>query len=258
MSDIILGSFRNNLSTIFIGKKVYRYNSVGSTMDIARKLAREKAEDGTVIIADRQWAGKGRLGRTWLSPDNNLAMSIILYPAFDNLFSLIMVASVAVVRALKKVAKIDAQIKWPNDIMIQNKKVCGILIENELKGSDVEFSIVGIGLNINLNSSKFPEIAEIATSIFDQLGREISEDNLACMVLCEFEKLYLQSRSGNSVYLEWQGHMETIGKMVTAQSGKTILCGLAKSVTEKGNLVLSLPDGSTIEIVSADVTVLKK
>jgi BirA family biotin operon repressor/biotin-[acetyl-CoA-carboxylase] ligase len=257
MQDDIENYLKNQLNTIFVGKQIYFYPSVTSTMEIARKLAKEGATEGSVVIANKQTSGRGRLDRIWLSPDSNLAMSIILYPPLNYLPKLIMIASVAVVRAIKNITEINAQIKWPNDVMIKGKKVCGILIENQVKGGAVNFSTIGIGINVNLNPVTFPEISAIATSLSYELGREVSRTELACAVLSNLETLYTQSQNGISVYREWQEHMETIGKLIKVQSGESIEQGKAEAITQNGNLILRHPDGSISEILAGDVTIAK-
>ncbi|HIE17967.1 MAG TPA: biotin--[acetyl-CoA-carboxylase] ligase, partial [Dehalococcoidia bacterium] len=158
-------SIQSRLRTRFIGQQLHYYPTVTSTMDIARILAREGAVEGTVVIAGTQTAGRGRLGRSWLSPEGSVALSVILKPSPDNLPQLIMIASVAVVKVIKTVTGLDAQIKWPNDVLVKGKKVCGILIENEVKGYEVDFAIIGIGINVSFDPTGFPEISDIATSL---------------------------------------------------------------------------------------------
>ena len=257
MQNNIDDFLKNHLTTSFVGKQIYYYDAVTSTMEIAKKLAREGAAEGATIIANKQTAGRGRLDRTWLSPDENIAMSIVLRPSLKDLPKLIMVASVAVLRAIKEVTGIKPQIKWPNDVMIKGKKVCGILIENEVKGERVSFSVVGIGINVNLNPSDIPEISTMATSLSQELGREVPRAELTCAVLSKLEELYLQAQSSTSVYREWQESMETLGKLVRVQFGTSIEQGKAEAVTEAGNLILRHSDGHISEILAGDVTILK-
>ena len=258
MQNNIDAFLKNHLTTRFVGKNVYYYDSVTSTMEIAKKLAREGVAEGATILANKQTAGRGRLDRIWLSPNENIAMSIVLRPSLKDLHKLIMIASVAVLRAIKEVTRIKPHIKWPNDITIKGKKVCGILIENEVKGDKVSFSVVGIGINVNLNPRAIPEISAIATSLSQELGGNVSRTKLTCAVLSELEELYLQAQSGNSVYYEWQENMETLGKVVRVQFGMSIAQGKAEAVTEVGNLVLRHSDGHTSEILAGDVTILKE
>lgn len=226
-------------------------------MDTARDLFKKGASEGTVVIAGTQTGGKGRIGRTWLSPEGSLAMSVILKPDLETLPRLVMIASLAVVKAIKQVAALETRIKWPNDVMINGKKVCGILIENEVKEGRVNFADIGIGINVNFNPRDFPEIADIATSLSHEAGREISHIQLAARLLDELERLYLKAQNGAAIYQEWQQNMETLGKRIKVDTGKTVEQGWAETVTENGNLVLRHADGSTVEINSGDVTVIK-
>src|SRR4030042_3945621 len=248
----------SRLNTKFIGRRLYYYQRLATTMKTAKELAKKGTVEGTVIIADTQTAGKGRLGRTWVSPEGSLAISIILNPSLNNLPQLVMIASLAVVRTIKKVAGIQAQIKWPNDVLIKGKKVCGILIENEVKGYKVNFAIIGIGINVNFDPLAFPEIEEIATSLSYELGAEISKVELISTLLFELEQLYLEAQAGAPVYREWQENMETLGRLIQVKTGETVEKGKAETVTEKGNLILRRADGSLAEIVSGDVTVVKE
>jgi BirA family biotin operon repressor/biotin-[acetyl-CoA-carboxylase] ligase len=248
---------QSRLNTKFVGRQLYYYSSLTSTMERARKLAKEGAADGTVVIADTQTAGRGRLGRAWLSPEGSLAISVIFKPSLNNLPQLIMVASVAVVRAIKKVAGLETQIKWPNDVLIKGKKVCGILTESEIKGSRVNFAIIGIGINVNLNPLAFPDILSTATSLSHELGNEILRAELASVLLSELEQLYLESQAGAPIYKEWQEYMETLGRRIQVSTGKSIEQGKAETITENGNLVLRRADGSLVEIVAGDVTLIK-
>src|SRR4030042_1586531 len=156
---------QSRLTTKFVGRNLLYYQQLPTTMETAKELVKKGAAEGTVVIAGRQTAGKGRIGRTWLSPEGSLAMSVILKPPLENLPQLVMIASLAVVRAIKNVAGLDTRIKWPNDILINGKKVCGILIENEAKGGRGNFAIIGIGINVNFDPLAFPEITEIGTSL---------------------------------------------------------------------------------------------
>lgn len=250
-------SIQSRLNTKFVGRQILFFPSIPSTMDVARKVAREGAAEGTVIMAKTQTAGRGRLGRVWLSPEGSLAMSVILKPSLDALPKLIMLASLAVVISIKKVTGLQAHIKWPNDVLIRGKKVCGILIENEVKGKQVAFAIVGIGININFDPTAFPEISHIATSLSYELGREIPQTEFISVLLDSLEQLYLETRAGAAIYKEWRDNLETLGKWIQVKTGNTIEQGIAEIVTENGNLILRRPDGSFAEIVAGDVTVIK-
>jgi len=249
---------KSRLNTKLVGQQLYYYHRVATTMEAAKKLAKKGTAEGTVIIADTQTAGRGRLGRAWLSPEGSLAMSLILKPSLDNLPQLVMIASLAVVRTIKKVAGLKTQIKWPNDILIKGKKVCGILMENEIKGERVNFAIIGIGINANFDPSAFPEISDIATSLSHELGAEVSKLELTIALLSELEQLYLEAQAGAPVYREWQENMEMLGTWVQVKTGEIVEQGKAETVTQNGNLILRRADDSLAEIVAGDVTVIKE
>lgn len=226
-------------------------------MDTAKKIAEQRTTEGAVVITDKQTAARGRLGRSWFSPEGSLAMSIILQPSLDNLSQLVMISSLAVVRAISQVTGIESLIKWPNDVLINGKKVCGILIESVIKGERLDYAIIGIGINVNFDPSDFPEIAKIATSLSCQSATEISKTRLISVLLFELEHLYLEAQAGAPLYRDWQEKLETLGKWIQVKSGETVEQGIAEATTEKGNLILRRSDSSLIEIASGDVTVIK-
>jgi BirA family biotin operon repressor/biotin-[acetyl-CoA-carboxylase] ligase len=248
---------KSRLKTQFVGQKIYYYNRLATTMETARELAKKGTAEGTVVIADTQTAGRGRMGRAWLSPEGSLSMSLILKPSLDNLPQLVMIASLAVVNSIKHVAGLETQIKWPNDILVKGKKVCGILIENEVKGEGVNFAIIGIGINVNFDLVDFPEISDIATSLSHELGAEVSKAELARVLLSELEQLYLKAQSGAPIYREWQENMDMLGRWIKVKVGEAVEQGKAETVTQDGSLILRRSDGSLTEIVAGDVTVIK-
>jgi BirA family transcriptional regulator, biotin operon repressor / biotin---[acetyl-CoA-carboxylase] ligase len=246
------------LKNSFIGHHIYYYDSLESTMDTAKELARQGARHGTIVITEKQNSGRGRLKRTWLSPEGNIAMSIILNPSFKMIHHLIMISSVAVARAINTVCRLNSQIKWPNDVMINDKKVCGILIENEIKDSAIKFSIIGIGINISLTPADFPDISKTATSLSNETGSKISKWDIIPEVIREFEQIYLATETDKSIFQEWKGHISSLGKLITLKSGEVIENGIAEDVTEMGNLLLRKSDGTVMEVTVGDVTVIKE
>jgi len=255
MEDMVTPeSITDGLPTRFIGQRIIYHSSVTSTNDLAKQEAQRGAAEGTVVVADEQVAGKGRLKRVWLSPKGSIALSVILYPAIAHLPSLIMVASLAVAHSIEAVTGLKPQLKWPNDILINGKKVVGILIENSVRGNTVNYAVIGIGININLNIPDIPEIPPTATSLSDELGKDVSRLDLVRCLLAEIEKLYLPLSAGESVYQEWRDSLITLGKKVHIKSGKVDYQGIAESVASDGSLLLRHPDGSLTKIVAGDVT----
>ena len=247
-------SITSNLGTHFIGQRVIYYPSLASTMEVAKQEAQLEAAEGTVVIAGEQTAGRGRIKRIWLSPKGSIALSIILYPGVVNLPSLIMLASLAVVHSIGAVTGLRAQIKWPNDVLVNDRKVCGILIESSVRANIVDYAAIGIGLNVNLRLSDFPEILSTATSLSDELGRGVSRLRVTRRLLVEMEGLYLALQAGGSIYEEWRDSLVTLGRKVRVKSGKTVYEGVAESVARDGSLLLRHSDGNLSKIVAGDAT----
>ncbi len=253
--DLTPASVHRGLRTKLIGQSILYYPEATSTMDVAKQAVREGAKEGVVVIAERQTAGRGRLGRAWLAPpESSILLSIILYPTLEQLPQLNMVASLAVAQSIGKVTELKPVIKWPNDVLIQGKKVCGILIESDVQGEAVNFAIVGIGINVNLDPSSLPEVSETASSLGTLVGREVSRLELLQALLGEFEALYSALRRGQPVDELWRRRLDTLGKEVTVKCGAEVMEGLAESADERGNLLLRCPDGRLLTIAASEVT----
>jgi BirA family biotin operon repressor/biotin-[acetyl-CoA-carboxylase] ligase len=240
-----------------IGRLAYYYPEVESTNLTAIQLAKKGAVEGTMVIAGTQVSGRGRLQRTWFTPKGNVALSVILKPSLSRLPQLVMMASLSVVRAIYNVCGLQARIKWPNDVLINGKKVSGILIESEVKKSEVNYSVIGIGMNVNLDPSSYPDITSLATSLSNEAGSEICIDTFIASLVTEMDNLYTGIKEGTSLHREWQINMETIGRQIQVRSGDTIEQGKAEATTENGSLLLRRQDGSIVEVMAGDVSVLK-
>ena len=254
ISDLSPEAIRTGLTTEFIGRTVFYYPVVSSTMDVARKAASENADEGTLVIAEEQTAGRGRLGRSWLNPSGVMALSIILRPEISQLSSLTMVASLATSLGIERATGISSTIKWPNDVLIDGKKVSGILSESALSGESVDWAIVGIGVNVNFDPLAYPEIADIATSLSYTLGREVSQLDVLLCLLHELERYYVALQRGEPIYKEWQAKLETLGKTVQVKSGDFVEQGYAESVERDGSLLLRRSDGSLARFIAGEVT----
>lgn len=252
--EITQASVMRDLNTNFIAKRVIYHSQVTSTMELAKKEALAGVLDGTVIIADEQTAGKGRMGRLWSSPKGCIALSIVLYPKPASLSFLIMVASLAVIRTIKCVTGLCARIKWPNDILINGKKVCGVLVESGVQDNESNYAVIGIGVNVNLKATCLDEVSLTATSLSDELGKRVSRLETVRKLLCEIESLYLSAQEGEAVYGEWRQNLETLGRKVQVRSGNNLYKGVAEDVEKDGSLMLRLEDGSQKCIVAGDVT----
>ncbi len=243
----------NNLNTKIVGRNILYFPSVTSTNDIAKEKARLKAPEGTVIIAGEQTAGKGRLGRVWTSPKGTLAYSVVLYPSIKQLPFLIMIASVSVVRAIKSITGIASEIKWPNDVLINGKKVCGILIENSLRGNKVDYSVIGIGLNVSTNLKDNPELSN-AANLVEESGHGVDSPSLICRLLTEIDNLYVGLSDGRAVFHEWRDNLVTLGRQVRAVSGDVVYEGIAESLGFDGSLFIRQKDGKLVQVTQGDVT----
>ena len=252
--DTLPASLTGRLDTRFIGQKVIYFPRLPSTMDVARREAREGAAEGTVVIAGEQTSGRGRVKRLWLSPPGNIALSVILYPGVSDLPYLIMITSLAVVRSIENVTGLKADIKWPNDILIDGKKVGGILIENEISGGKTARAIVGIGININIHDFDVKGSSVPVTSLEKEIKRTVIKSDLINNLLVEMERLYLELPGGGSLHREWREKLVTLGKSVVVTTGDETLQGLAESVDSTGALILKLDNGTTARIVAGDVT----
>lgn len=253
-SDLSPSLITTGLNTKFVGQNVIYLPVTTSTMDVAREEVKKGAPEGTAVIAGEQTSGRGRLNRNWVtSPDSCIAVSVILYPNIKTLPYLIMIASLAVVESIRATTGLKAQIKWPNDVLIGGKKVCGILIENGFRGNTVS-SVIGIGVNVNLKCGEIPDIANTATSLSDGLGKNVSRLEVLRAMFEAMEKLYIDAKTDGSVFREWRDNLITLGKRVKVTSPQSVQEGVAESVNPDGSLMLRKPDGQLVKIVAEDVT----
>ncbi len=242
------------LRTEFVGRGVSYHASTKSTMELARKDAQAGAPEGAITIAEEQTAGRGRMARSWVSPPGvNLHFTIILRPAQDQLRYLAVIAPLAVCLAIEETTGLFPRIKWPNDVLIDSRKVCGILPESELSGDEVLFALVGIGINVNLDVAGYPEIREIATSLRAELGREVSREEVLAATLNHFEMLYEALRRGEVVSTGWKKRLDTLGRPVRVQGAGGILEGTAVDADSDGALILRRDDGSHVRVDAGEV-----
>ena len=201
--NVVSATLRSGLFTRVVGKRILFFQEVPSTMDEAARLAASGTCDGTVVVADIQTAGRGRQGRSWVSDTGNLYVSIVFRPSMQALPMLSILAGVATARSIRKTTGLDPRIKWPNDIMLVGKKVGGILVESVVQGHMVDYAIVGIGLNISLETQSTQEIASFATSLNQAAGRTVAPEDVLRQLLHDLDSLYLQlGQTANSPLLD--------------------------------------------------------
>lgn len=242
----------SRLHTLFMAKHLHFHEVASSTQDIARELAENGAPEGTAVLAGRQESGRGRSGRSWLSPSGGLATSVVLRPDISELYLLPAVSSLATRQAIEMLG-LQADIKWPNDLLICGRKVCGILIEHSLSFGTLKYSILGIGINVNFNTSAYHEISDIATSLSMHLGEDIPLQKMAVLLYTELENFYLRIKEPKFLLDKWAEHMITLGQRVTSDFYGKRVDGIARRVSSNGSLVIELPGGTEQEIVAGDI-----
>ena len=256
--NLVSATLRSGLYTRVVGKRLLFFQETTSTMDEAARCAESGAEEGTVVVAEIQTAGRGRQGRNWVSRQGNLYMSIVFRPSIEHLPFLSILAGVATVRAIRKTSGLDPRIKWPNDIMLNGKKVGGILVESVSTGEKVNYAIVGIGVNVNLDRETLDDIrrvdSRVATALDTSAGRSISREDVFRQLLHDLDSLYLQVVQGESPMPEWRSLLETLGQRVEVRWGQESYIGLAEGVDDLGNLQLRLDEGRLITLTAGDVS----
>jgi BirA family biotin operon repressor/biotin-[acetyl-CoA-carboxylase] ligase len=254
-----------------IGNRLLYISTVGSTNTQAMSLALQGAEEGVVVLTDSQTAGKGRLGRRWFDRAGyNALTSTILRPLFPP-YLLVMMASLAVVDAIASVCDVTATIKWPNDVLIDDRKVAGILIETSRDQAGSLVAIVGIGVNVNGQAVQ-PDTHETAslpitaTTLEAACGHEVSRELFIGHLLRTLEAMYLalqqEARSSvtdatglasHQIQEHWRQHLSTLGRTIQVRQGDTILQGIAEDVNDNGELYLRCHSGERVCITWGDV-----
>ena len=251
-----LSRVEGKLRTRFIGRRLVYLTTTPSTQDVARREAEEDAAEGTAVLAEEQTAGRGRFGRSWVSPaGKNIYVTLVMRPPLARLRSLAIVAPLATALAVEDIAGgLAPAIKWPNDVILHGRKLSGMMTETELAGQEVRFSLVGIGVNVNFDIEEASEIAGIATSIKRELGHEVPREELLAALLNRFEELYEQWPVGSGVFQAWRSRLETLGREVSISFRGQVYEGTARDVDQDGNLILSLADGSTMTFEAGEVS----
>jgi BirA family transcriptional regulator, biotin operon repressor / biotin---[acetyl-CoA-carboxylase] ligase len=256
----------NRLKTKTFGRVIRFYREVESTNDVAFDLAKEGACEGTVVIADRQIKGRGRLQRKWISPPRfNLYVSIILRPSISSKEATILtlVSSVALFETVKSYG-IKSQIKWPNDLLINRRKVAGVLTEMEPDGERVGFVLVGLGINLNMTrgvmNNLMGEVSDIATSIREELGYEVDRSEFAANLINLLEKWYdeFNGKGKSAIIDEWKKRWGDLNKRVRVRTdgNVNVIEGIAYDLDQNGFLLVKKDNGEIDRIIAGDVTVL--
>jgi BirA family biotin operon repressor/biotin-[acetyl-CoA-carboxylase] ligase len=246
-----------------IGRRIHFFREVESTNLYAAELARRGAEEGEVVVADCQCRGRGRLDRTWQSPpDKNLYTSVILRPPIPPAVSpqITLTTGVAVAETLSVYAGNAVSLKWPNDVLIHGKKACGILTEMRLKGAEIDFIIVGIGLNVNMRQEDFSEsVREAATSLSAELGRDFSRTEVTVKLLNLFEKWYgiFVKEGFSSVRERWMALSGILGREIRVFSKGRVERGRVTGLDEDGALLIFNEERKEKRIIAGDVVLME-
>lgn len=250
------------LQTSFIGKNTIVYkDNVDSTQAVAITLAEKQDANGAVVIAEQQSSGRGRMKRKWLSPRGGIWASVVLRPSIPTAASTMLpfVAAVAVCDAVRQATGLPATLKWPNDVMVKGRKVAGILLDLSAEAETVNYAVIGIGINANVDTSKIKVDREgrpAITSLKEELGRNVNRLRLTVDLLEKLEQFYvvLEERGPAEIVVEWRRRSDMLGKRVTVvQQGRTVE-GVAQDINDDGSLLLKTAAGP-VSVVSGDVHV---
>lgn len=255
----------SRLQTRWAGRTLYFFESTSSTNPDAKRFAEEGAPHGTIVVADRQTAGRGRRGRTWSSPSGkSIYFTIVVRPEFapDKASMITLVMALSVAQAIEEVTGLPAQIKWPNDIVVHKKKVCGILTEMSMtpEMDEIQFVVAGVGVNTNHNGpEEFPEeIRETAASLKMESGEHIDRAGLLERILARFEENYdcferIQDLS--ALREAYQAHLINMDTQVLVLDPAGEYAGISRGISETGELIVERENGDRVLVYAGEVSV---
>lgn len=253
LAPLDVEALRREVAGLRLAQPLIYLPEVGSTNTYASELAREGADEGTLVTTDHQTAGRGRVGRVWKAmPRQQLALSLILRPTFPPHF-LVMASALAVTQAIEQVAGVRPDIKWPNDVLLDGRKLCGILIE-----TNSGVATLGIGVNVNGTLDDDAELAARATTLAAATGRTVSREALAAEIIRRLDARYFDLLEGGvaarrRLRADWRERLVTLGRRATIHQHETALVGLAEDVDDDGALLLRLDDGRLMTVLWGDV-----
>jgi BirA family biotin operon repressor/biotin-[acetyl-CoA-carboxylase] ligase len=252
---------RHGLKTTVIGKEIHLFPETTSTNSLAMEMAAKGAPEGTVVIAETQTQGKGRLGRKWISPKGNLYLSVILRPAMPmHKAPLITLAgAVAAASAIRKACGLASGIKWPNDILISGKKVCGLLTEMSAEQDRIRHIVLGIGVDVNMPLDELPpDIRALTTTLAHEAGGMIDRTTLLRELLAGLDHGYqVFLKDPSAVLRDWESLNVTVGNRVAISGAGELFEGLARGIDGEGRLIVKQDDGTVRTVAAGDVMILK-
>ena len=248
----------DQIHTKWAGKTVHFARETDSTNLWIKRLAKEGASEGTLALAEFQSAGRGRLGRSWEVPEGtSVMMSILLRPKFEPQYAptLTLVMGMAVAKAVKNLG-FDVSIKWPNDVVVSHKKICGILTEMGVRDGKIDYAVIGVGINVNIK--EFPEeMADKATSLYLESGREFDRSQIPGLVMEAFEKYYEKFAATcdlSGLKEEYESILANYNQPVRVLA-KEPYEGVARGITEGGELLVEKTDGTIVAVSAGEVSV---
>jgi BirA family biotin operon repressor/biotin-[acetyl-CoA-carboxylase] ligase len=253
-------ALRKRLGSSLFARNIIYHKAINSTNTLAKELAAHGAPEGTLVLAEEQTEGRGRINRVWLSPAcENLYFTIVLRPFIQpgQVFVFTMVLALAASDAVKKEIGIRPMIKWPNDLYVERKKLGGILTEFSVMGKAVEYVVIGLGLNVNWNPQEEKSMLYPATSIFAETGIRASRSDLLIEILKSYESYYRRVLAGqiDDIYKKWNELSLIKGREVKIHSGRETVHGHVLKIDQNGALVIINDDGREEKIQSGDVSI---
>lgn len=247
-----------NLETEELAKEILCFRKVFSTNSIAKFLANHGAEEGTVLVAEIQTNARGRLGKKWEAPEGGVWMSLLLRPKVPpaRIGLITLATGVAIAKTIRSLG-VDAKIKWPNDVLIHGKKISGVLTEVNATFNEIDWVVVGIGIDSNLKLEDFSEDIRIGTTTLnEELPEKVDENELIAIFLNEFEEVYQLYKDGEieTILKDWRDLSDTIGKYVNiTQTGGKITQGYVVGINNEGSLIIERQDGTLEKIISGEL-----
>ncbi|HEX9020025.1 MAG TPA: biotin--[acetyl-CoA-carboxylase] ligase [Nitrospirota bacterium] len=255
------GDIKPGLKTRVVGREIKLFSEVASTNTHAMEMASNGAPEGTVVVAETQTGGKGRLGRKWISPRGNLYLSAVLRPNIPTHKAplVTLMGAVAVASALRKQCGVEAGIKWPNDVLIAGKKVSGLLTEMSAEQDRIRHIVLGIGVDVNMDMDALPrEVRGRTTTLAAETGTKINRTLLLRTLLRELDRLYqVFLANEQDVLREWTRLNVTTGARVAVSGAGEGIEGLARGIDSEGRLIIKQDDGTLRTAAAGDVTIVK-
>ena len=241
-----------DLKTKTVGKRVYYFEEIDSTQNFAEQIALDEKENGTIVVAEKQTAGKGRLDRKWTSPKGGIWFSLIIHPKFDvSTSTLVPIAgAVALAKAIKNTLNIDVSVKWPNDITLNGKKVAGMLVDASFQANNIDYLILGIGINFDIDAKKIEKRLSKSANFYGVNSLRKKDDSTPPKILLreflvQFEKILIQLNKGEKAKIvkEWTKKADKIGKKISINTSDGKISGVAQGIDKDGALKLKTSKG---------------